>query len=225
MLLPCAFPVGYGLSLALDKPYMTLELYAAFVAATIVLMLIPGPNVALITANSIRHGPRWGLVTVAGTCAAMIPQLALTALGMTEALGLAGRWFVVLRWVGVAYLLWLGVQAWGGASHEAVSATDGRAPLGAVFLNGFLVSATNPKTLLFYAAFFPQFVAADHRAGQLWLLAATFLVLAAVIDCGWALLAGRLRGVLASHSRLRGRMTGAVLIAAGAGLAVARGGR
>ena len=203
---------------------MTIELYAAFVAATTILMLIPGPNVALITANSIRHGPRWGLATVAGTCAAMIPQLTLTALGMTEAMGLAGRWFAVLRWAGVAYLVWLGVRAWRGAAVDAVRIAPGRGSLRAVFLNGFLISLTNPKTLLFYAAFFPQFVAVDRPAGQLWLLAGTFLVLAAVIDSGWALLSGRLRGVLASHTRLRGRLTGAVLIVAGAGLAVARRG-
>jgi threonine/homoserine/homoserine lactone efflux protein len=180
-------------------------------------MLIPGPNVALITATSIRHGPRLGLATVAGTCAAMIPQLALTALGMSEALGLAGRWFAVLRWAGVAYLIWLGVRAWRGTSEDAVGAAPDRASERAVFLNGFLISLTNPKTLLFYAAFFPQFVTADRPAAQLWLLAA-------LIDSGWALLAGRLRGVLAGHARLRGRLTGAVLIAAGAGLAAARRG-
>jgi threonine/homoserine/homoserine lactone efflux protein len=203
---------------------MTIELYAAFVAATTILMLIPGPNVALITANSIRHGPRWGLATVAGTCAAMIPQLALTALGMTEALGFVGRWFAVLRWAGVAYLVWLGVRAWRGGSEDTASVAPKPESPRAIFLNGFLISLTNPKTLLFYAAFFPQFVSANRPAGQLWLLAATFLVLAAVIDSGWALLAGRLRGALAGHARLRGRLTGAVLIAAGAGLAVARRG-
>jgi threonine/homoserine/homoserine lactone efflux protein len=203
---------------------MTIELYAAFVAATTILMFIPGPNVALITANSIRHGPRYGLATVAGTCAAMVPQLALTALGMTEALGLAGRWFAVLRWAGVAYLVWLGVRAWRGVSDEGANAAPERASLRTVFFNGFLISLTNPKTLLFYVAFFPQFVGADRPAGQLWWLAATFLALAALIDCGWALLAGRLRGALAGHAGLRGRLTGAVLIAAGAGLAVARRG-
>jgi threonine/homoserine/homoserine lactone efflux protein len=143
---------------------------------------------------------------------------------MSEALGLAGRWFAVLRWAGVAYLIWLGVRAWRGTSEDAVGAAPDRASERAVFLNGFLISLTNPKTLLFYAAFFPQFVTADRPAAQLWLLAATFLALAALIDSGWALLAGRLRGVLAGHARLRGRLTGAVLIAAGAGLAAARRG-
>ena len=201
---------------------MTLELYAAFVAATTILMLIPGPNVALITANSVTHGPRYGLITVAGTCAAMIPQLAVTAFGMTEALGLAGQWFAVLRWAGVAYLFWLGIRTWRAAPEGGADAPRKSVP--AVFLNGFLISLTNPKVLLFYAAFFPQFVTPDHPAGQIWLLAATFLVLAAVIDIGWALLAGRLRPLLSRHGRTRNRLTGAALIAAGAGMAVARRG-
>jgi threonine/homoserine/homoserine lactone efflux protein len=197
---------------------MTLELYAAFVAATTILMLIPGPNVALITANSVAHGPRYGLITVAGTCAAMIPQLALTALGMSEMLGLAGRWFGLLRWVGVAYLIWLGIRTWRAAPQGA--ADPGRKST--VFLNGFLISLTNPKTLLFYAAFFPQFVTPGRPAGQISLLAATFLGLAAVIDSGWALLAGRLRPLISRYGRARNRLAGAVLIAAGAGMAAAR---
>jgi threonine/homoserine/homoserine lactone efflux protein len=204
---------------------MTLELYAAFVAAVIVLMLIPGPNVALITANAVARGPRLGLITVAGTCAAMALQLAAVALGMNEALGVARRWFAVLRWAGVAYLLWLGVQAWRAPAQDltGVKAAEARAP--AVFLRGFLVSLTNPKTLFFYAAFFPQFVTPGGGARQIWLLAATFLALEAIIDSGWALLAARLRPVLARHGRLRNRVTGAALIAASAGLAAARGGR
>ena len=91
---------------------MTLPLYAAFVAATAILMLIPGPNVALIVANSLAHGARFGLLTVAGTAAAMALQLALTGLGMTALLGGLAQAFGVLRWIGVAYLLWLGVSAW-----------------------------------------------------------------------------------------------------------------
>jgi threonine/homoserine/homoserine lactone efflux protein len=221
MFLPRA-AVGYGLSLALDKPYMTIELYAAFVAATTILMLIPGPNVAVITANSLTRGPRWGLITVAGTCAAMVPQLALTVLGMSEALDLAGRWFALLRWAGALYLIWLGIRAWRRPAEDPASAQP--ASSGAVFINGFLVSLTNPKTLLFYAAFFPQFVSPDHPARQLCLLAVTFLALAAIIDSGWALLAGRLRFALAGHERLRARLTGGALILAGAGLAAARRG-
>ena len=84
-------------------------LYLAFVAAVTVLMLIPGPNVALIAGNSVAYGPKYGVLTVAGTSSAMVIQLALTALGMTELLGTLGTWFEWLRWIGVVYLFYLGV--------------------------------------------------------------------------------------------------------------------
>ena len=88
------------------------DLYLAFVAASTVLILIPGPNVSLIVANSIAYGTRYGLLTVAGTSAAIVVQLGLTALGMTAVLGTLAGWFEWLRWVGVAYLLYLGIRQW-----------------------------------------------------------------------------------------------------------------
>lgn len=202
---------------------MTPELYAAFVAAVTVLMLIPGPNVALITAQSLAHGSRRGLATVAGTSAAMALQLGLVGVGMTGALAFAGHGFAVLRWAGVAYLVFLGVQTWKSkAAPEIRGRSDGASR---AFARGFIVSLTNPKILFFYAAFFPQFMSGKDPAAQFWLLAASFLAIAVVIDSGWALLAGRLGPLLSRHGVLRNRLTGAVLIAAGAGLAVARGGK
>jgi homoserine/homoserine lactone efflux protein len=202
---------------------MTPELYAAFAAAVTVLMLIPGPNVALITSQSITHGPRRGLATVAGTSAAMVVQLGLVGLGMTGALAVAGHWFAVLRWAGVIYLVWLGIQTW--RSPAAPDGADSAYRANRAFVRGVFVSLTNPKILFFYAAFFPQFMSPKDPAAQFWLLAATFLAIAVIIDCGWALLASRLRPLLTRHRTLRNRVTGAVLIAAGAGLAAARGGK
>jgi homoserine/homoserine lactone efflux protein len=75
------------------------SLLLAFVAAVTVLMLIPGPNAALIVANSVAYGPRYGFLTVAGTSSAMVAQLCVTALGMTELLGTRGTWFDWLRWI------------------------------------------------------------------------------------------------------------------------------
>jgi homoserine/homoserine lactone efflux protein len=88
------------------------DLYLTFVAAVTVLMLVPGPNVALIIANSVAYGARYGLLTVAGTSSAMLLQLSVTALGMTELLGMLGSWFEWLRWIGVAYLVYLGIGHW-----------------------------------------------------------------------------------------------------------------
>src|SRR5688572_32472476 len=108
-----------------------LHLFAAFVAAVAILMLIPGPNVALIVANSVAHGARYGLLTVAGTSSAMMLQLAVTALGMTELLATLGSWFEWVRWIGVAYLLYLGVSYWRGAAGGVSPPAPGRRAGGA----------------------------------------------------------------------------------------------
>jgi homoserine/homoserine lactone efflux protein len=199
-----------------------LHLYLTFVLAVTILMLIPGPNVALIVANSVAYGTRYGVLTVAGTSSAMLVQLALTALGMTAALTALAGWIEWVRWAGVAYLLWLGVRQWRAPPTDLSQIrAQPRAP-GRIFMRGVVVSATNPKTLVFYGAFFPQFVTADAPIGaQLAILSASFLGLALAIDGGWALLAGRARGLLARRGRLRNRLSGGLLIAAGAGLALA----
>ena len=197
-------------------------LYVAFVLATAVLMLIPGPNVALIVANSVAYGTRYGLLTLAGTASAMVPQLALTALGMTAFLGAFGAWMAWLRWAGVLYLVVLGVRQFRAAPLDLARVAPAPRARRRLFLRGLLVSLTNPKTLFFYGAFFPQFVAADRPAGpQVALLCATFLAVALLLDSGWAVLAGRLRPLLAAHGRLRNRLTGGLLVGAGVGLALA----
>jgi threonine/homoserine/homoserine lactone efflux protein len=200
---------------------MSLALFATFVAATVALMLIPGPNVALIVANSLRFGVRGGLLTVMGTSAAMAVQLAVAALGVTALLGALGQAFDILRWLGVAYLVVLGVRAW-SAVAEDLSGTQAVSP-GRTFGRGFLVSLTNPKTLAFYAAFLPQFLDASAPLGrQMAILSTTFVATAVIIDGGWAVLAGRARGALARFSRARNRLTGAVLIGAAVALALTR---
>jgi homoserine/homoserine lactone efflux protein len=199
------------------------SVFLAFAATVTVLMLIPGPNVALIVANSVAYGSRYGLLTVAGTSSAVVVQLALTALGMTRLLGALGTSFELIRWVGVAYLVYLGVAQWRAPAVDLTrTKPEPRSPR-AIFMRALLVSLTNPKTLLFYGAFFPQFVTATHDLGaQIVLLSATFLLLAVTIDSGWALVAGSARALLASRGRLRNRVSGSLLIGAGVGLALAR---
>ena len=199
------------------------HLYLAFVLAVTVLMLIPGPNVALIVANSVAYGPRYGLLTVAGTSSAMILQLALTMLGMTELLSTLGTWFEWIRWIGVAYLIYLGIAQWRAPPVNLAEVAPEPKSARAMFTRALLVSMSNPKTLFFYGAFFPQFVVTGHNVGaQVALLSATFLVLAVLLDGCWALAAARARGLLAVHGRLRNRISGGILIGAGVGLALAR---
>lgn len=203
---------------------MPLDLYLAFIAACVVLIAIPGPNVALIVANSVAHGARYGLMTVAGTASAMVLQLALVVLGASALLGILANLFDWLRWLGVAYLVWLGVRTWRAAATDLTGTQAEPRSMVSIFSRGFAVSLTNPKTLLFYAAFLPQFVGAEEGEAtyQLLLLAGTFLVVAVLLDGAWALLASRLRSLLQARARLRNRITGGLLIGAGVGLAFAR---
>jgi homoserine/homoserine lactone efflux protein len=203
---------------------MSWTLYLAFVAATVALILLPGPNIMMIVSNSIAHGPRRGLATVAGTSSAMAVFLALTTLGMTSLVQTASVWFEWLRWIGAIYLVYLGIQQWRAPSAAVVGAGTPTS-LSRVFWQGFVVSATNPKVLLFYAAFFPQFVdPSSAMLPQMVLLSLTFLVIAFVLDSGFALGAGQLRRLLSNERRVRlqNRFTGSLLIGAGVWLAFAR---
>jgi threonine/homoserine/homoserine lactone efflux protein len=198
-----------------------LHLYAAFVFATVILMLIPGPNVSVIVANSVSHGTRYGMLALAGTVSATLVQLTLVGFGMAAVMGALAGWFGLIRWAGVAYLIVLGIRQW-RAPIPAPGHADARPrSLRAIWLRGVVVAATNPKTLLFYGAFFPQFVRPDRPAGpQLALLCATYILVALGIDSLWALLAGRARGWLTRRARLRNRLSGGALIGAGIGLAL-----
>jgi threonine/homoserine/homoserine lactone efflux protein len=200
-----------------------IELYLAFVAACVILIVIPGPNVALIVANSVAHGARYGLITVAGTSSAVVVHLALTVLGATAVLNFLAASFDWLRWLGAAYLVWLGISAWRAPVVDLAQVGPQARSARLIFGRGFLVGLTNPKTLLFYGAFFPQFIVpGPNAADQFLLLAVTFLVIAVVLDGVWALLAARLRTLLVTHVRLRNRVTGGLLMGAGLGLALAR---
>jgi threonine/homoserine/homoserine lactone efflux protein len=216
-------PNAAPLAISYDADVIPAELYLAFVAASALLIVIPGPNVALIVANSVAHGTRFGLLTVVGTSSAMVVQLTLTVLGATAALDILAASFDWLRWLGAAYLVALGVAAWRAPPVDlARTAPQARSPR-SIYLRGFLVGLTNPKTLLFYGAFLPQFVSpGPTMVRQLLLLAVTFLIVAIMLDGVWAMLAGRLRAVLIAQARWRNRLTGGLLVGAGPGLALAR---
>jgi len=194
-------------------------LLLGFIAAVTLLMLIPGPNVALIVANSVTHGVRAGLATVCGTLAAQALSLALVCAGLTALLQEVGAWFGWLRWLGAAYLIWLGVRQWRAAPPDL----EGIAAQPRLFVQAFLVSLVNPKTLIFYGAFFPQFITLDRPVmPQAALLSVVFLAIALVIDSGWVLVASKVRPLLARRGRLTGRLTGGILVGAGAALALLR---
>lgn len=203
---------------------MDWNLYLAFVVASTALILLPGPSVLLTVAHSLSFGWRRALNTVLGATCGVAVQLAVALAGMTWFLLLMADWFEWLRWAGVAYLLYLGVQQW-RAKPEAVPPelveTRGRK----LFLQSLVVTTANPKTLIFFAAFFPQFIDPTSAPGpQLALLSVTFLILATGLDGTYVVLAGRLGPWLRGRrrARFRNRLAGSLLIGAGLGLAFAR---
>lgn len=203
---------------------MSIDVYLVFVTAATLLILTPGPNVSLIVGNSISHGTRLGLFTVGGTTFATVLQIALVVGGMTSLLAVASDAFEWIRWAGVAYLIYLGIQRWRAPPALLEEGSAAAVSLRALFAQGVLVAITNPKTLLFHAAFLPQFVDPGAPAGpQLLLLGATYTALAGMLDCGWAWAGGRLRGQLdARRGRLVNRVSGGCIIGAAIGLALAR---
>ncbi|MDX1515865.1 MAG: LysE family translocator [Woeseiaceae bacterium] len=195
-----------------------METLVALVVATAVLVSIPGPNVALIVATSLRDGRAAGIRTVAGTTLGVAVQLGFVIVGLTSLLRHAAGVLGVVKWAGVAYLIAVGIRTWREAA--SIPASPPRAP--AAFWRGFGIAAVNPKTLLFNAAFLPQFVPATADVGHVTVVAALFLAVLFAGDCLWVLCAVSARRVLGRAAGIANRLSGAFLVAAGIGLAVAR---
>jgi threonine/homoserine/homoserine lactone efflux protein len=202
---------------------MTLEVYLAYLIACAVVAIVPGPTVTLVVANSLTHGTRAGLLNVAGTQLALALMIGILVVGLASVIETMGWWFDWLRLAGAAYLAWLG---WRLLRAPGALETPGRtpAPRGGFFLQGFLVMLSNPKVLLFFGAFIPQFVdpRADH-ALQVALLGLTAMAVAMVSDGAYAVLSGRAGTLLARrHVRRLSRASGLCLIGGGVWLALAR---
>ena len=199
------------------------DAYPLFVAGVMLLALTPGPNVALIVANSVAYGARYGLFTVAATAAALLVQLVLVGFGLSSALTSIGTALEWVRWIGAAYLILIGIQTWRTPAPGFSLEGERPSSLHAMLTRAAVVCLTNPKVLLFYGAFFPQFIAADRPiARQVWVMCVTLAVIAVSIDVMWALAASRARHMLRRHGRWRNRISGGLLTVAGFGLAFAR---
>ena len=194
-----------------------MDTLVALIIATSILVVIPGPNVALIVANSLQQGFRMGAMTALGTTAGVALQLAFVVGGMVALVELAAGALAWIRWAGVIYLVWLGIRTWRQPAADLEKVTA--APV--VFLRGCMLAAVNPKTLLFNAAFIPQFVGTGE-ASQFALVGAVFLGVLFLGDLGWALFASSARVFLSRYSRLRNKISGVFLTTAGIGLALAR---
>jgi homoserine/homoserine lactone efflux protein len=203
---------------------MEWHVYLAFVIATAIMIALPGPSVLLTVAHSISFGWQQALSTVAGETMGIAVQLIVAAIGLTSLLNVVAEAFEWLRWAGVAYLVYLGIKQWRSASEplefdaSSVSKTN-------LFVQGLVVTIPNPKSLIFIAAFLPQFIDPGRSLGyQFSFIVPTFLVITFTVTSVWALVAGYVSGFLQSQRAFQSvlRTAGGLMIIAGVGLALAR---
>ncbi|MBT2537387.1 LysE family translocator [Arthrobacter sp. ISL-69] len=197
-----------------------------FALAAAVLIAVPGPSVLFVIGRSLALGRKGGLLSVLGNALGMIPQIVAVALGVGVALAQSVLLFTIVKFAGAAYLVFLGIQAIRHRGRSTTAADPSRsASTFRVLREGFIVGATNPKSLVFFVAVLPQFV--EYTSGaiplQLAILGAVFLLIALVSDSIWALVAGTARQWFARSPTRISRLSttgGAMMIALGGTLAL-----
>lgn len=207
---------------------MTFESWAAFAAASAVLLIIPGPTVLLVVSYALGQGWRTVLPMTVGVALGDFTAMTLSMLGLGALLATSATLFAILKWVGAAYLVYLGIRLWrAGGTLDAAPRTD--AVSAAKMLgHAWLVTALNPKSITFFVAFLPAFL--DPKADfltQMVVFESTFLVLAFANAFGYALVAARARG-FAANPRAIGvvnKVGGGLLISAGAATVTLAGAR
>ncbi len=202
---------------------MDFSVWLTYVLATIILCVSPGPGAFSSISSGLHHGLRLGIWNAVGMQAASLVVLVVVAIGLGGILLASESLFNAVKWLGVAYLVYLGIVTWRAPARGFVDAGDAdRATPRALFARGFLVNITNPKGIIFFAAVLPQFIdVARPQAAQYAILAATtFAVDLAVMGC-YTALAARVLRVMRDPSRLRwvNRALGGGFVAAGLALA------
>lgn len=203
---------------------MSLELWLSFVVASLALLVIPGPTVMLVISYVMGRGRKSVLATVPGVALGDLTAMTISLAGAGAVLAASATLFTILKLVGAAYLLFLGIQLWRSAPSEThLEPMDPDRDTTAnnthkMFWNAFLVTALNPKGIVFFIAFVPQFVdPATPVLTQFALLEATFVGLATLVVTSWAMLAGGLRARFrkpAAHKWVN-RLGGSFLMGAG----------
>lgn len=205
---------------------MSLELWIAFTLASAVLLAVPGPTVMLVVSYAMGRGRGTGWATVPGVALGDFTAMTISLLGAGAILAASATLFTILKLIGALYLVWLGIQLWRSKpSPRDLGGVAGPGGHGRMFWNGYIVTALNPKSIVFFIAFVPQFL---DPTGPLFIqvaiLEATFVMLAAANAALWAVLAGQMQSRFRQPSTLRlvNRMGGGFLIGAGILTAVAR---
>jgi threonine/homoserine/homoserine lactone efflux protein len=198
---------------------VNLEIWAAFVLAATIILVIPGPTILLVISQAISHGRKAVIPLVAGVTLGDFTAMTLSLLGLGAVLAASSALFSALKWIGAVYLIYLGIKLWRSNPekhdiHFSAAKTSNRS----LFKSAFFVTALNPKSIAFFVAFLPQFISSRSETfPQCLLLGATFLFLAALNSALYAVFAGQLRDKL-QNSKVRrwlNRGGGSALICAG----------
>ncbi|MBS0447933.1 MAG: LysE family translocator [Proteobacteria bacterium] len=194
---------------------MPIQLWLAFVAASAVLLVIPGPTILTVISYSMSHGRRANVALVAAVALGDSTALVLSLLGLGALLATSAFWFTVVKWVGGLYLIFLGIKLLrAGATMAELAAPAAPSSRWRLFFNTWLVTALNPKGIIFFVAFLPQFISPAIAVGpQLWVLALTFVVMATLNATLYAVFAAAASRFLASPRARRGfHLTGGSLL-------------
>ena len=205
---------------------MSFELWIAFALASVALLAIPGPTVMIVVSYALGKGRSSAWATVPGVALGDFTAMTVSLLGAGAVLAASATIFTALKLVGAAYLVWLGIKLWrADPSPGEVSRADGAAGNRQMFWNAYVVTALNPKSIVFFVAFVPQFIdPAAPLVIQFVILEATFICLAAASVLTWALFVGQIRPYFLRRSTLRTahRIGGSFLIGAGLLAAITR---
>ncbi len=197
---------------------MPLDLWLAFLAASAALLLIPGPTVLLVLSYALSKGRGVAVASAAGVATGDFIAMSLSLAGLGALVATSALLFTALKWVGAAYLIWLGVKLIRSAPTTGLNLPETQVTAKGVFWHNATVTALNPKSIAFFIAFVPQFITPDRALiPQFAILIASFVTLAAANALAYALAADRLRGMIRRPSVLTGitRAGGATLIAMG----------
>lgn len=205
---------------------MTWQIWTAFALVELALCLTPGPAVLLVLSQALSRGAPKAVWSILGILAANTAYFVLSATGIGAILIASHDLFFAIKWIGAAYLVWLGMQTFLGTSTTlSVKPTTGASDVGRLFLNGFVLQMANPKAVLFFTALVPQFIAPSAPfVPQIVILAVTSMVIEFGVQLFYATLAGRFShlALKPAFAGITDRIAGALLIAAGVGIAAIR---
>lgn len=205
---------------------MTVELWIVYLFAAIGLSLTPGPNGLLSLTHGVRFGARRTVFTVLGGVIGFMVQVATSLAGLGALLAASEAAFTIAKWLGAAYLVYLGVRLWAAAppavSTETADAGRRSDSAARLFLQGFLVAVSNPKALIFFAAFLPQFMVPEAGFwAQFLVLGGTFAVVEFIYELVLAGMAQRIAPWLGRNGRWFNRITGSMFVGIGGVMATA----